>query len=365
MRGDQGGRRQSGEDGATLIELMVALLVLGALSAIAVPSFLSERSKAAATAAQANLRSAWTAAQTALLDNSITSSSTAFGSSTAFASYMQAQEPALRWDAGPVEASGDVSVSIVGQAGLASKLSGANQLVAELDSFVLTSSTTLPAVNCSLPYGGNYMATVSGGTASVALSSDCQSGPYYLEVYSAPWDGANPTNPSPPGCGTGTVYPNSYCSYPSGTDFPQSYVSTTKFSPNVATAVLPSGCWQLDVVNSYSGAPGTIANIVSNLGGNLVWGESGGSCNPPSSGSGSATGPTASSSPAGEVDAVVLSTWSISSGGTCWSTAQVNSPNAVLNLEPGTYFEKSQAPSGGCDAASLTNSSGWSKSPLS
>ena len=62
-------RHRSNDDGFTLVELMVVVLIIAILLAIAIPTFLGARSKAEDRASQSNLRNALTAEKTYYVDN--------------------------------------------------------------------------------------------------------------------------------------------------------------------------------------------------------------------------------------------------------------------------------------------------------
>jgi len=81
------------EEGFTLIELMVVVLIIAILLAIAIPTFLGARNSANARAAQSNLRNALTTEQTSWTNNQAFIDSTATGG----AGQLSALESNLTW----------------------------------------------------------------------------------------------------------------------------------------------------------------------------------------------------------------------------------------------------------------------------
>lgn len=101
-------RIRENEDGFTLIELMVVVLIISILIAIAIPTFLGAREGAQDRGAQSNLRNGLTAAKTGFADLGV------FGGTDAatFATSLAAIEPSLAFGAPAVDGTPSNEVSV-------------------------------------------------------------------------------------------------------------------------------------------------------------------------------------------------------------------------------------------------------------
>lgn len=88
------------DEGFTLIELMVVVLIIAILLAIAIPTFLGARNTANARSTQENLRNALTAEQTN------------YTAQQSFASNLSTLEGALTWSSGAISSKGGTTVSV-------------------------------------------------------------------------------------------------------------------------------------------------------------------------------------------------------------------------------------------------------------
>lgn len=148
-------RNRLNEDGFTLIELMVVVLIIAILVAIAIPTFLGQRETAQDRAAQSNLR------------NALATEKTIYANDQAYtdvAADLGAIEPSLTWVEDSYSSAtanqGDVHVKLVAGVACISSLSASGKI------FVITEDPGAATAYGEIADGGTFTDCATHATAT-------------------------------------------------------------------------------------------------------------------------------------------------------------------------------------------------------
>jgi type IV pilus assembly protein PilA len=147
-------RLNKNEDGFTLIELMVVVLIIAILIAIAIPTFLGARSRAQDKQAQSNLRNALVTEDEFYTDNQ------AYSADNAAAGVLKGLEPQLDW--------GNLKAD---QAGVEASLDAANDQTVTLRSTSVSGTTFCLGKIASGASAGTYYTKACAAAANTATVS--------------------------------------------------------------------------------------------------------------------------------------------------------------------------------------------------
>jgi type IV pilus assembly protein PilA len=147
-------QRSNDEGGFTLIELLVVILIIGILAAIAIPSFLSQKSKATDASAKELARTAQTTAETYATDHN--------GEYTSMtATELNKIEPSIQLEPGNnnaylVTATGVPEASATGYKVTATSTNGDTFSIKNTSGVVTRSCTTLAPNKGGCPASGSW-----------------------------------------------------------------------------------------------------------------------------------------------------------------------------------------------------------------
>jgi type IV pilus assembly protein PilA len=177
-------RRQAGDEGFTLIELMVVVLILGILMAIAIPTFLSTTKSAKGVAGESNATNAATSEIS-------TFSTTGFFDNSQYSGGAALLDPAIPWDVTPGHTSG-VNGSVL-------VLAGGTATSTDAQAFTALANTSATGTGTVMVLESQ----ASNGECFVVVDDQANTAAPNIGYYVFN-DGACPTTPpaTPPAAGT-------------------------------------------------------------------------------------------------------------------------------------------------------------------